>query len=171
MGGCFSFAVHAGSTATFDGVTTVVHSGSVGTWPGTSITGAYKLENGYAYSATALAAQCASDRQSAYNTLSAMTCTTSISTGVLYGLTLTSGVFCSDTGTFSTVGSGILTLDGKYDSTSRWVFLAASTVITGGYSSVVFVNGGLGKNVYWRVGSSATIGLSSTFVGTILAYA
>ena len=172
LGNCSGFAIHGGSDVTFDGVTTVVHYGSVGTYPGTSITGAYRLEHGFPYSATVLASQCATARQVAYTGLMAMTCTQSITDGVISGMTLTTGVYCSDTGTFSTVGYGVLTLDGQNSTAGGiWVFQAVSTVITGGYSSVLLRNKALTKNVYWSVGSSATIGLSSSFLGTILAYA
>ena len=166
-----NFVVLGGSTVTFDGTTTYLHSGNVGTFPGTSITGSKVLEKGSVESATVFAGLAAKDRATVYNLLSALMCMQVSASGDMSGLTLATGVYCSASGTLSTVAYGVVTLDGRSDATSQWVFQAASTVITGGYSSMVLINGGLASNVYWRVGSSATIGLSSTFVGTILAYA
>ncbi len=65
--------------------------------------------------------------------------------------------------------NGALTLNG--DASSVFIFQAASTLITGSASSVTFIGGANQCNVFWKVGSSATLGSNSTFVGTILALA
>src|SRR5512133_1688692 len=72
----------------------------------------------------------------------------------------------------SSIGlTGVLTLDGGGDPNAIFVFQAGSSLITASSSEVVLTNGAQACNVYWQVGSSATIGTNSTFVGNILAYA
>jgi LPXTG-site transpeptidase (sortase) family protein len=72
----------------------------------------------------------------------------------------------------SSIGlTGTLTLDGKGDPNAVFVFQAGSSLITASSSKVVLTNGAQACNVYWQVGSSATLGTTSSFVGNILAYA
>jgi hypothetical protein len=85
----------------------------------------------------------------------------------LGGTTLTAGVYDSLSGTFGITGT--LTLDGEGDLNAVFIFKAASTLITESGSVVSLINGAHVCNVFWQVGSSATIKTSSTFVGTILA--
>ena len=83
-----------------------------------------------------------------------------------YGQTLVQGVY----GTDSALGlTGSVTLDGAGKTDGVWVFQAGSTLITASSSTVVLTNGAQACNVYWQVGSSATWGTSTSFVGTILA--
>lgn len=89
--------------------------------------------------------------------------------------TLPPGVYTSATG--SSIGvTGTLTLDGQGDTNSVFVFQAPSTLITaaGGTpsapaSQIVLINGAKASNVFWQVGSSATVGSYSIFEGNILA--
>ena len=67
--------------------------------------------------------------------------------------------------------NGTLTLDGAGSADSVFIFRAASTLITGVGSSVVLINGAQACNVYWQVGSSATLGASSTMTGHVIAQA
>ena len=84
----------------------------------------------------------------------------------LNGQTLVAGVY----GTDSALGlTGSVTLDGAGKTDGVWVFQAGSTLITASSSTVVLTNGAQACNVYWQVGSSATLGTSTSFVGTILA--
>ncbi len=84
----------------------------------------------------------------------------------LGGKNLAPGVYAS--GTFGlTAGAGPLTLTGG--ASDVWVFKAASTLITGAGSEVRLSGGAQACNIYWQVGSSATLGASSTFQGTVLA--
>ncbi|MHB1513459.1 MAG: ice-binding family protein [Acidiferrobacter sp.] len=91
--------------------------------------------------------------------------------------TLPPGVYTSATG--SSIGvTGTLTLDGQGDTNSVFVFQAPSTLVTasGGSSAapasqIVLINGAKASNVFWQVGSSATIGTYSIFEGNILANA
>lgn len=64
---------------------------------------------------------------------------------------------------------GNLTLDGNGEDTPVWIFQASSTLITAANSSVTLINGADPSNVFWQVGSSATIGTNTDFVGNIMA--
>lgn len=97
--------------------------------------------------------------------------------GELGGLTLAPGVYRSASGTFK-ISNGDLTLDAKGDPNAVWVFQTAAGLTVGiagptGAKSVIMINGGQPKNVYWHVGSAATINGAGggTMVGTIIAYA
>jgi hypothetical protein len=85
----------------------------------------------------------------------------------LDGATLTAGVYDSAAGTF--LNSGTLTLDGQGDPNAVFIFQMASTLITASASTVDLINGARSCNIFWQVGSSATLGTDSTFRGTILA--
>jgi hypothetical protein len=67
--------------------------------------------------------------------------------------------------------NGTLTLDGGGSADSVFIFRAASTLITGVSSSVLLINGAQACNVYWQVGSSATLGASSVMTGHVIAQA
>jgi hypothetical protein len=84
----------------------------------------------------------------------------------LGGLTLTKGVY-----NFASSGqlTGTLTLDAQGSSNAEFVFQFGSTITTAVSSSIVLINGAQACNVYWQVGTSATIGTTTTFVGNILA--
>ncbi|MGO8937720.1 MAG: ice-binding family protein [Mycobacterium sp.] len=86
----------------------------------------------------------------------------------LGGKTLVAGAYNSAAGTF-TISAGILTLDAQGNPDAVWIFQMASTLITTG-GNIVMANGGNPCNVYWQVGSAATLG-DTTFLGNILAYA
>jgi hypothetical protein len=99
----------------------------------------------------------------AYNTLAGLPCGT-IVTANLGGTTLLPGVYCSA----STMGlTGTLTLDGNGNPNATFVFQVGSGLTTAG--NVLLINGAQAKNVYWQVGSSATLGTASQFQGNILA--
>ena len=66
--------------------------------------------------------------------------------------------------------SAELRLDGRGKSDARWVFQIASTITTATNASVVMVNKGQACNVFWQVGSSATLGTATAFKGNVLAY-
>lgn len=82
------------------------------------------------------------------------------------GLTLVSGVYNAPS---SVVINGVLTLDGVGDPNAVWIFQMGSTLITGNSSSVNLINGAQASNVFWQVGSSATLGANSDFKGTVMA--
>ena len=83
------------------------------------------------------------------------------------GRTITPGAYNNPT----LAVNGVLTLDGLGDSTAVFIFRAASTLITGASSTVLLTNGAQACNVFWQIGSSATLGISSTMVGHVIASA
>jgi hypothetical protein len=86
----------------------------------------------------------------------------------LAGQTLTAGVYASASGTFGMTGT--VTLDGQDNLDSVFIFQTASTLITASTGNVRLTRGAQACNVFWKVGSSATLGANSTFRGTILAH-
>lgn len=80
--------------------------------------------------------------------------------------TLGAGVY-SGSSSFSIMTT--LTLDGGGDPNAVWIFQSGSTLITASNSNILLINGAQTSNVFWQVGSSATLGPYSNFVGTILA--
>jgi Ice-binding-like len=100
----------------------------------------------------------------AYNSLAANTCNTSLTGQDLGGRTLTQGVYCF---TSSAQLTGKLTLSGN--ASSVFIFKIASALNTASNSSVVMTGGSQARNVYWQVGSSATLGTGTAFKGNIVA--
>ena len=103
----------------------------------------------------------------AANALLAQACTTTFAVPTDIGNSIRGpGVYC-----FASSGAitGPLTLDAGGNANAVFIFRTASTLITASSSSVILINGAQNCNVFWRVGSSATLGTSTTFVGNILA--
>jgi len=164
LGASGSFSVLAGAGITNTGPTTV--SGDIGTYPTTTITGASSMTvHGTNHAGDAVTQQAQNDLVTAYNTAAGESPTTPIAAD-LAGLTLKAGVYNSA----STIGlSGALTLDAAGDPNAVFVFQAGSALTTGSGSSVNLINGAQACNVFWQIGSSATIGTGSSFRGTIIA--
>jgi len=114
------------------------------------------------------------DAQTAYNQLALASAGTEIDPGAnLGGLTLAPGVYKTGGGSMQIAGSD-LTLDAQGDATAIWIFKTASTLTVGAPAAsrnVILANGALAKNVFWQVGTSATINGAGggTMVGTIIA--
>jgi hypothetical protein len=88
------------------------------------------------------------------------------------GETLAPGVYKTTSGQPSLGITGNLTLDGGGDSTAVWIFQIISTLTTADTNSqVILTNGANDHNVFWQVGSSATLGTTTTFAGTVMAQA
>jgi hypothetical protein len=161
------FAILAGSAITNTGSSVI--TGDVGIAPGTSITPGGWTVTGTIHNDDSTAMSAQTDALSVYTTLSAHSSTTI--SAVLDGQTLTAGYYSTGAASLAASGPGTLTLSGS--STDVFVIKTASTLVTGagGTPTITLTGGALATNVYWLVGSSATInsGSAGTFQGTILA--
>jgi cell division septation protein DedD len=164
LGTAGAFAVLAGAGITNTGPTTV--NGDVGTFPTTTISGAGSLTiNGTNHAGDGVTQQAKTDLVTAYNNAAAQGPTNPI-VADLGGQSLSPGVYNSA----SSIGlTGALTLNGGGDPNAIFVFQAGSALTTASASSVVLTNGAQACNVFWQIGSSATLGTGSTFRGTVIA--
>jgi LPXTG-motif cell wall-anchored protein len=164
LGTAESFAVLGGQSVTNTGPTVVW--GDVGVAPGAAITGFPPgIFLGTAHSADAVAFQAQADVVTAYNNAAGQAPDALLPPDA-GGLTLVGGVYNAS----SSLGlTGTLTLDAQGDPDTVWVFQVGSTLTTASGSSVSLINGAQACNVFWQIGSSATLGTASTFVGTVLA--
>ncbi len=169
LGTAASFSVLAATTVTNTGSTVI--TGDVGVSPGTSITGfppGIVNSPSTIYSAGAVPANAETDALTAYNFAVAQPTTTDLTGQDLGGKTLTPGVYFFSS---SAQLTGTLTLDAQGDPNAFFFFQIGSTLTTASSSKVLYINGLQPCNVVWAVGSSATLGTSTTFAGTILAVA
>jgi hypothetical protein len=168
LGTAQNFGVLAGSTVTNTGATTV--NGNVGVSPGSAVTGFPPgvIVGGAIHSNDAVAMQAQNDLTTAYNNIAATPCNVDLTGQDLGGQTLTPGVYCFTT---SAQITGALTLNALGNANALFLFKIGSTLTTASASSVTVINnGGSSCNkVFWQVGSSATLGTSSSFTGDILA--
>jgi hypothetical protein len=168
LGSAASFAVLAGSTVTNTGASTIM--GSVGVSPATAITGLPEGQptGGAVHPGDGVAAQAQSDLTSAYNSLAGMACGTNLTGQDLGGKTLAPGVYCFNA---SAQLTGTLTLDGQGNANAVFVFQMGSTLTTAANAALNLVGEAQPANVYWQVGSSATLGTGTALVGNIVALA
>jgi hypothetical protein len=167
LGTAAQFAVLGASTVTNTGPT--VLNGDLGLSPGTAITGFPPGHvNGTVYAADSVAQKAQSDLTIAYNNAAGRPATATIPTE-LGGTTVTPGVYNSAAGTFGITGT--LTLNAQGNPNAVFIFQAASTLTTASASAVKLANGAKAANVFWQVGSSATLGTYSSFKGNIMALA
>ena len=170
LGAADSFAVLGSSTVTNTGPTVI--TGDLGVSPGNSITGFPPgvVTSGTTDAGGSSATGAQTSVTAAANALLAQPCTTSFGPGNqdLGGLILTPGVYCFAS---SATITGTVTLNGQGSAGAVFIFRTGSTVVTAASSSVVLINGAQPCNVFWRVGSSATLGTTTSFVGNILAVA
>ena len=166
LGNAQSFAVLGGSTVTNTGSTTVL--GNLGVDPGLAVTGFPPglVTAGTIHAGDAVALQAQNDTTIAYNTLAGETPTLDLTGQDLGGMTLTPGVYHFSS---SAQLTGSLTLDGQNDPNAVFVFQIGSTLTTASNSAVLVLNRANDCNIYWQVGSSATLGTTSAFKGNIVA--
>jgi hypothetical protein len=164
LGTAGAFAVMGASTVTNTGPSVI--SGSLGVSPGTAVTGFPPgvVLNGSVHAADATAGQAQRDVTTAYNDVAGRPGTAAV-TADLAGQTLSPGVY--DGGALSL--SGTLTLDAHSDAGAVFILRASSTLTTASASRVLLTAGTNPCGVFWLVGSSATLGTSSAFVGNVLA--
>jgi hypothetical protein len=159
-----NFSVLAGTTVTNTGSTVV--SGDVGVSPGTAVTGFPPgSTGGTIHIADGAASLAQATLTAGYIDAAGRSGGTSVA-GDLVGQTLTAGVYTS---TSSLAESGDLTLDAQGNPSAVFIFQIASTLTTGSGSHIVLANGAKACNVFWQVGSSATLGTNSVFKGNIMA--
>jgi hypothetical protein len=165
LGSAASFSVLAGSTVTNTGPTTMF--GDLGLSPGSSVTGAPQVL-GQTHVDDAVAIGAKNALTTAYNDAAGRPSNGSAGTD-LSGQTFLPGVRTASSSLL--LSSGSVTLDAQGDPNAVFIFQIASTLITGSSTSVALVNGAQACNVFWQVGSSATLGTGTRFVGTIMASA
>jgi len=165
LGAAAKFAVLAGTTVTSSGVTTAI--GQLGVSPGTAVTGSLKV-SGMIHAGGREAAQAQLDLTTAYNDAAGRTVGAITVAGDLGGQTLTPGLYKSTSSL--AISSGDLTLDAQGNANAVFIFQMASTLTTTSGRQVILINGAKAANIFWQVGSSATLGTTSVFKGNILAY-
>ena len=166
LGTAGSFAVLAGTTVTNTGPSVI--SGDLGVSPGTAVTGFPPgiVTNGTIHRADGVAEGAQSDLTTAYNDAAGRSPTANVPAFIGAGQTLVPGVYKASS---SLEVGGALTLDAGGDPDAVFIFQAPSTLITDSASSIILTNGAQACNVFWQVGSSATLGTTSAFAGSILA--
>jgi hypothetical protein len=165
LGTAASFSVLGGSTVTNTGPTTMF--GDLGLSPGSSVTGApHVLGQTHVDDAVAIGAK--SSLTTAYNDAAGRPTNGSAGTD-LAGQTFSPGVRTASSSLL--LSSGSVTLDAQGDPNAVFIFQIGSTLITGSNTSVSLVNGAQACNVFWQVGSSATLGTGTRFAGTVMASA
>ncbi len=171
LGTAESFGVLGGSAVTNTGASVI--TGNLGVSPGTAVTGfppGSVTPPGAIHSADAVAAQAQIDLTTAYNAIVATPTLVDLTGTDLGGLTLTPGVYGFSS---SAQLTGTLTLNALGNPNAVFIFKIGSTLTTASNSSVVFINTGgnssMSCRVFWQVGSSATLGTTTSFAGNILA--
>lgn len=167
LGTAQNFAVLGGSTVTNTGSSVI--TGDLGVSPGTAVTGFPPgTVSGTVHLAGAPAAQAQSDVTAAYDALTSQSCTQDLTGQDLGGMTLEPGVYCFST---SAQLTGTLMLNTLGDPNAVFIFKMGSTLNTASNSSVSVTNGTTASScgVSWQVGSSATLGTTTSFLGNIVA--
>jgi len=175
LGTANGFVILAGSTVTNTGPSVV--TGDVGLSPGSAVTGFVQESGpgviiGTLHIADAIAAQAKLDLTTAYNDAAGRSLNViTVATGELGGLTLAPGLYRSGISSFA-ITSVDLTLDAQGDANAIWIFqMPSSTLTVGNGRKVILAGGANPANIFWQVGSSATLGTTSVTEGTIMAAA
>jgi Ice-binding-like len=172
LGTAANFSVLGATTVTNTGQTLLtsnlgVSSGSACTGFPDPCTAGSGILSGTIHIADAAAVQAAADAAAAYDFAGTQTCTTTYSTSTdIGGITLTPGVYCFS----SSAGiTGTLTLDAQNNTAATFIFRIGSTLTTASASKVVLINQAQPGKVLWQVGSSANLGTTTSFAGSIIA--
>lgn len=161
-----TYVVLAGSTVTNTGFSLLM--GDIGITPGSGLIGFPPgIDIGTIHIADAMAAQAMLDLTTAYNDAAGRTLAPITVAGNLGGQTLAAGLYKSTSGL--AVSAGDLTLDGGGNTNAVWIFQMASTFVMTSGRQVLLTNGARATNVFWQVGTSATIGPGAHLAGTMLA--
>ncbi len=162
------FAVLAGAGITVAGaVDSTTITGDIGSHPTPTITGLGNVVlHGVNHAGNAVTEAAKDDLVTAYNDAVGRPADFDYADGTTLPSLLAPGVH---KGAGSLTVTGDITLDALGDPASVWIIQANSTLITGSNSTVTLTGGALAGNVFWQVGSSATLGTGTEFVGTIMA--
>jgi len=161
-----NYVVLAGATVTSTGATRI--TGDLGLSPGSAVTGFPPgLLTGTLHIADPSADQAKLDLTIAYNDAAGRTLAPVSLSGNIGGMTLSPGLYKSTSGL--EISSGDLTLDARGNGNSVWIFQMASTLTTTSGRKVILSGGAKAANIFWQVGTSATLGTTSVFKGTIMA--
>jgi hypothetical protein len=172
LGSAANFVVLAGSTVTSTSTVvtpTIISGGDLGLSPGSAVTGfppGLLVPPAVMHVTDPIAAQAELDLTTAYNYAAGLP-GGAVLAGDMSGLTFTPGLY--KTSSTVMLSAGNVTLDAQGDANAVFIFQIGSTLTTLGSTQVVLANGAQAKNVFWQVGSSATLGTNSIFMGTIMA--
>lgn len=170
LGTAANFAVLAGAMVTNTGPS-IIGGGSLGVSPGAALIGfppGILLAPGAVLLADPIALLAQTDLVTAFVEAAGMPVTQDLTGIDLGGLTLVPGVYRFSS---SAQLTGALTLNAQGDPNAEWVFQVGTALTTASNASVIFINQGATPscNVFWQVGSSATLGTTTAFIGHILA--
>jgi hypothetical protein len=164
LGAAAPYGILAGAGVTNSGPTTI--NGSLGTSPTGTLTGSPTV-TGSIDLANPAAAAAKLALTAAYNDAAGRTLNAISLPGDLSGLTLAPGLYANSSSVM--LSAGKVYLDAQGDANATWIFQMGSTLTTIAGTEIVLTGGAKAANIFWQVGSSATLGTNSIFKGNILA--